>query len=246
MEQIVGRVAGCKACRQVPASSRLNKTSQGRQGKTTARPWLSRLRQAALQRSNGLVFWLLVALSLSTLAACVILPEWRQYQVLHASRQVQQYRLDRLGQQIDRQQRHLDALRTDPAVVRRLAQRDLALYRSNEKAVFVPVAATAGATGELVCRCSSAGAQGQAWTCPWHMGVEKPFVLDPGVPLAASPPPIIAKLVTYLPDYDYMGLFCDGPTRLILMVMSTALMVFAFLLFGWRSTLHGMSPHDEG
>ncbi|MBI4719064.1 MAG: hypothetical protein HY763_14760 [Planctomycetes bacterium] len=151
------------------------------------------------------VFWLLVLMGLSTLTPCVVLPEWRAYEALRYAEQVEQHRVEALQRSVDRQRRLLEALRTDPAVIGRLAQRDLGFRRPDEQAVSVRV--------------------------PDHVqGGAPPFVAEP---LRAPVP--IARLIACLPNLPYDRIFCDTESRPIVMGMSVALIAIAFVLFSRRS-----------
>ncbi len=164
-----------------------------------------RLGTPSSRRGEGAVFWLLTALAFSTFAPCVILPEWKRYEALSIQEQLERHRVTELQRAVDREKRLLEAIRTDPAVVTRLAQRDLGLSRRNERAILVsvPSASTAPA--------------------------------DEFVPTPPEPPALVAKATSLLPQYDYIGLFCDNRTRFPILVLSVALMALAFALFGQRA-----------
>ena len=163
-----------------------------------------------------LVFWLLALMGVSTFAPCVLLPEWRTYQALRVAEQAQQHRLKALQHVVDRERRLLEALRSDPAVINRFAQRDLSFRRPGERAVRVALPATDGnPVSRLV-----AGNVG-----------DEPFIPQP-----VTPPRCLARVLAHLPDYDYDRIFCDDETRPIIMGMSVALIGLAFGLFGRHRT----------
>ena len=172
---------------------------------------------------GGVVFWLLVLMGLSTFAPCVILPEWRAYEALVIASQAEQHRVDALQRVVDREHRHLKALRSDQAVIDRLAQRELRFRRVGERAVRV------SPPEEDDIRASLIGASSAADTL---------FVPEP-----VSPPTVIARLGSFLPDYDYEAVFCDDETRPIIMCMSVALICVAFGLFRPRETGVAGRPH---
>ena len=153
---------------------------------------------------NGPVFWLLVAMSMGTLAACVIVPEWRHLQLLTQAKQQHQQRVDLLQGHIDHQKRLLKALRTDPALVQRLAQRDLSLNTGQDKTVWV----------------STASAPTTRGTDPASAGIARQQSAT------AAPPS------NFLADYDFAALFCDEQARLMLLVLSTTLLAVAIYLSG--------------
>jgi len=156
---------------------------------------------------GGVVFWLLVLMGLSTFAPCVILPEWRNYERLRVAEQAQQHRLDALERRVEHERRMLDAMRSDPGVIGRFAQRDLSFRRLGEQVVRVSVPATATFVDTD----------------------ETPFI-----PRPVPPPPILEPILARLPDFDYDAVFCDDETRPIVMAMSVALVGVAFGLFGRR------------
>lgn len=103
-------------------------------------------RQSQIDNSprGGFVFWLLIAMGLATFTPCVLLPEWREYQALRLAEQHEQHRLDGLRRAVERERQMVDAVQSDPAVIARVAQRDLHFYRPGDTtvAVDVPLQAT--------------------------------------------------------------------------------------------------------
>ena len=83
------------------------------------------------------IFWSLVFLSFATFAPCVILPEWRAYEALEVARQREQHRLEVVLQAIDKEERLLEAMRSDPVIIDRVVQRDLRYQRAGERVVRV-------------------------------------------------------------------------------------------------------------
>ncbi|MCO6438954.1 MAG: hypothetical protein J5J06_17810 [Phycisphaerae bacterium] len=152
-------------------------------------------------RWGGMVFWGLVLLGYACLSMCVLLPEWRTWQLLRVEEQIQAYRLEDLGRSVERYRREIEALRSDPATVTRLAQREFNYHRRVEKTVSVPLVAA-------------------------QSGPERTF--EPEFP---SPPAAIAPLVARLPAYPYDRVFCDPGVRFIVLCMSLGLIVAAFTLF---------------
>ena len=94
-----------------------------------------------------MVYWLLLTLAVSTLAACVLLPEWRHLETLAAVEQAESDRADHMDRLVARERRNLSALTTDPAAMVRLAQRELTMVRRGEIAVPV-LLATENATSQ--------------------------------------------------------------------------------------------------
>lgn len=149
---------------------------------------------------NGLVFWILVLMAVGAFTPCVLLPEWRTYQALRTAEQAQQHRLDTLQSVVDRDRRLYEAMRSDPAVIARAAQRTLRFRRPGEVSVLL-----------------SAPVPGNP--------AEEQFVPD-----AVLAPPLLARGASYLPSYDYDAVFCDDRTRSIVMVMSVTLLIVALCL----------------
>jgi hypothetical protein len=150
-----------------------------------------------------LVSWVLLLMALGTFTPCVLLPEWRAYQVLQMAEQAERHRVGQMRHVVGRERRLVEALQTDPAVIRRVAQRELGFKMPGDRAVLVSVSPEADSTDAL----------GASF-----------------VPQLVPPPPVLARAASYLPDYPYDRVFCDERTRLIVMGMSVALMLVAVCL----------------
>ena len=150
---------------------------------------------------------MLILMGLAAFTPCVVLPEWREYQALRAAEQAERHRLDEMQRVVDRERNLLEAMQSDPAVIARLAQRDLHFHRPGDKSVAVSVPLTTTA-------------------------LQDPFVAEP-----IAPPVSLARARSYLPDFNYDGLFCDDRTRPIILVMSVGLIVTAIALFSGRTPL---------
>ena len=146
------------------------------------------------------VAWLLMFMGLATFAPAVILPEWRSYESLKISEQVERHRLDTLQRVVNRQRRALSALQSDPAVLVRLAKRDLGYREPGTDAVAVAA------------------------------GSVPPPSRDPFIPAPVPPPAVLRPLLARLPALNYDAIFCDAATRPIMIAMSMALMVSAIWL----------------
>ena len=156
---------------------------------------------------GGFVYWMLLLMGLATFTPCVVLPEWREYQALRMAEQTERHRLDEMQRVVDRERNLLDAMQSDPAVIGRLAQRDLHFHRPGDTSVAVSVPLTANAP-------------------------QAPFVGEP-----IEPPVALARARSYLPDFNYDALFCDNRTRPIIMVMSVGLIVTAIALFSGKTSV---------
>lgn len=84
-----------------------------------------------------LVFWGLMLMGLAGLAFTSLYPEWQELKMLEAAAAVQEQRLASLQQHHQRLDRELHALRSDPGVVGRLAQRELGYVLPARRTVYL-------------------------------------------------------------------------------------------------------------
>jgi len=168
------------------------------------------------ERSSVLLPWILLIMALSTLAPSVILPEWRAYQAMHVARQAEQHRLVSMRRVVDRERRHLEALHRDPAVLSRLARRELRFRAADEQVIPVSVA---GPVDDSVDQAE-----------------------DRFTPAPVVPPAAVARAASYLPDYPYDRVFCDDRTRVVLIGMSVALMLLALCIPSRATPRHDDRP----
>jgi hypothetical protein len=155
------------------------------------------------ERADRWVFWLLFTLAAVAFAPCVIVPVWLDY---GETRQAEQRQLDevrRAQAEVDRQRRLAEALRSDPAVIARAAQRELEYTIPGQLQVDVAP--------------DRASPQDEA--------------VDPAESAAADPPIPPLPIARYLPKLNYRAVFCDPQTRLLIALMSGGLLVTAFVLF---------------
>lgn len=152
------------------------------------------------ERGSTVVPWLLLLMALGAFTPCVLLPEWRTYQAVHQAEQAERHRLESLRRVVDHERRLLQALTNNTAVIARVAQRELRFQEHGTQSVLVSVP-------------------------PVRRPREEPFV-----PAPVLPPPILARVATYLPDYNYDRVFCADETRPIIMAMSAALTVVALCM----------------
>jgi hypothetical protein len=155
--------------------------------------------------AQTILFWALAGLALAAFVPCILVPEWKHYELLHLREQWEQFRVDQLQAAVNREKRLLEAIRTDPAVVARLAQRDLGLARRNERAILVSVPSVPEPSGPRF------------------------------APTPPELPSIVARWRGFLPNYEYESLFTNPRTRVPILLMSTGLMALAFWLFGRES-----------
>lgn len=145
-------------------------------------------------------------MGVASFAPCVIVPEWRDYQAARIAEQREQHRLDQLRRAVEREQRRLQAMQNDPAVVARIAQRDLGFRRVDSTAVAVDVPQINAEDDD-----------------------------PPFVPQRVAPPEWFSRATSFLPDLDYDAVFCDDRTRPVVMLMSVGLILVAAVLFQRRN-----------
>ena len=113
-------------------------------------------------------------------------------------------------------------MRTDPAAIARLAQRDLSFHRLGEQVVRVAV--------------------------PLPSDVFAPSSSDaigvPFVPVPVEPPAIVARALGFLPAFDYDSVFNDKRMRPLVLGLSVGLLVFSFWLFSGGTTT-GLNPPSD-
>lgn len=160
------------------------------------------------RRGGAAVFWVLILLGVGTFAPCILVPEWRAYQLAKVAEQREKHRIDRLKALVDRERRQLDAIQNDPTVVARLAQRDLGFHRPGETVVPVPIDYS----------------DSQAHLA--DVDDDESFVPTPVVP-----PAWFSRVFWWLPDLNYDAIFCEPSTRCTVMLMSMSVIIVAVVLF---------------
>ncbi|MCC7293892.1 MAG: hypothetical protein IT449_17675 [Phycisphaerales bacterium] len=153
--------------------------------------------------SAPILFWGLLLLGTSGLAPAILLPQWRAYESMCVAEQREQHRHQRMAEAVAQERRLLDGLRTDPALVERVAQRDLSVQPVEGDIVAVAAAAE-------VVESTDAG-----------------FVPAP-VPAPTWMQPTLARL----PSLDYDAVFCEPPTRTVIIVSSLGVICTALMLYG--------------
>jgi hypothetical protein len=123
-------VAGTIPARRLPSAF------DDRSSSSTLHPSSFRLHPSSL-----LVYLLLLAMAVAAFAPCVLLPEWRQLQALRLVEAAELARVADMEVLLARERRLIEAMTTDPAVVARLAQRELGYRRADERAI--PIAGDA-------------------------------------------------------------------------------------------------------
>ncbi len=172
-------------------------------------------------RCAGVVFWGLLLLAAPVFAMCILAPEWRTYEAMRVAERVEQDDQNLLKQRLARLRQDLRALRQDPAVVARLARRDLGYRRIGERYIPVTLTAQDAVPASQDSQLVSSNFGGSEEDHPDGRGDRAPVVPWPH------------RWAGLLPDYAYDRVFCAEPTRTIVFVMSTALIAIAYALF-WR------------
>lgn len=85
------------------------------------------------------MFWVLVGMAAAVFAPCVLLPVWREYQALKYAEQIEQAAVEQARDDLFSEHRRLAALQNDPAVIARLAQRDLHYRQRGERVISVAI-----------------------------------------------------------------------------------------------------------
>jgi cell division protein FtsB len=152
---------------------------------------------------RALLFWSFVGVALLLFAACLLLPEWRQTEQYAARLEARQRRVDELRRRVVAQERTLEALRSDPLIIARLAERELRYRRPDEEEVFLP-ASTANIVQE---------------------GMRVPEFAPAAV--GYLPPWLAARL----PRGSWIRVFYDSPDREVCLTMAGVLFVTAFWIY---------------
>ncbi len=165
---------------------------------------------------GSVVFWMLLLMSVAAFAPCILLPEWRELQALKLAEEAESFRVERMQERVDREERLLDAVRSDPVLVARLAQRELGLRVPHENTMPLPGTSRANDT------------------------IPNTVVADPGDKVLADIPLRAVKPGAVWPDLMWDRIFFDDRTRPLIMAMSIGLALIAFGLFG-----RNHQPHAE-
>lgn len=167
---------------------------------------------AECHAGRSFVSWLLIFMALAVLAPSILLPEWRAYQRVRMAEQAEQHKLHTLQSVVARERRMHKATRDDPAVLARLAQRELGFRQVGRRPV--PVLLEPSVAPEVT-------PENDAFT-----------------PQPPPVPPVLARVASHLPGYDYDAVFCDPSLRLVVMAMSLGLLGVGLWLATARDAQH--------
>ena len=149
---------------------------------------------------RALLFWSFVGISLLLFAACLLLPEWRQAEQYAARQEARQWRVDELRRRGAAQERTLEALRSDPLIIARVAERELRYRRPDEEEVYLP------ASTKSIVREGTRVSEFQ----PAEVGYLPPWV------------------AARIPDGPWIRVFFDSPDREVCLTMAAVLFISAF------------------
>jgi cell division protein FtsB len=150
------------------------------------------------------MFWLLVIPASVVFAACVLAPVWEDYRAMALAEHLETETVERMRADIERLERQLEGLRNDPAVIARVAQRDLGYHRSNRDIVYVAPYPSAQAYGNAISDTES------------------------------EPSSLIDAYLNRLPFARHRDAFLDTQTRIRLMCLCGAVVAAAFILYPAR------------
>lgn len=155
---------------------------------------------------TALVSWVLLFMAMAAFVPCIVLPEWRAYQQICEAEQAEQHRLANMQRVVDRETHRLDSLQRDPAVLARMAKRELRFQEEGMRTVAVAVA-------------------------PCYPPTPAAFVATP-----VLGPKWVRRFTDRLPALDYDNIFCDSGSRTTIMAMSVGLMLLGVSLATQRSS----------
>jgi len=183
-----------------------------------------------LRAPGGFVYWSLLLMGFATFAPAILMPEYRTYQALLLREQWERERLERLEHSVNRERRMLEGLRGDPAVIARVAQRELGFRRTDDQWVNIQPAHASGSA--MLAAQTGLIANPEAPIEVWDDHDEpQATASDQGV---SALPPLIGSVVAALPPLPYDFLFVQEPTRSIMICLGMAAIGAAILLFGRR------------
>lgn len=184
------------------------------QGGASARWWgTSSINLAARQPvAHAIMFYLLTFAAMILFAPCVLVPIWKGIQRLQADEQAVAVVIAGLRDQIQQNNRHIEALESDPQVIGRVARRELNKRMPDEEHIRWTASELAALRLNL----------------PHEV---KPL---PEVPVT-TPPAWVESMNRWLPAWATSDLFAKPPHRQMLLVMAGALLLTAFVLYTPRA-----------
>jgi len=190
---------------------------------------------------HPVVFWMLLVMGAAVFAPCVLLPEWREYQAVRLSEDREAAKVKGMEAVVDRQRQLLEGLQSDPAVIARIAQRDLHFHRPGDGAVYVgsldsqmetvdPRLSPDGEMNESLD--SEPGAAGDAdFFDDSAIALDSDAIDSLPEPKSIEPPKYLQPYLARLPAFNYDAIFCDPQARPMVMGLSVALIAAAVLIY---------------
>lgn len=184
---------------------------------------------------GGFVYWSLVLMGLTAFAPAVLLPEWRAVEALRVREQLERRRLENLENAVDRERRMIEGLRGDPAVIGRVAQRELGFRRVEDQSVLLRSDDFSVQHQQATKLDTMVDLAVESDQTPDDTPVDSPS----GVPMdgAREVPEFFAGLARLAPPLPYDRLYGHGGARTIMMILGMSAIGAAVLLFGRRPNL---------
>jgi len=165
------------------------------------------------QAGHTAAFWFLMVIAFAVFTPCVLMPAWIRYGELYRQEQIMAARVAAMTEAQDKLDRTIEALRTDPGVNERVAIRELGYKRHGEMA-------------------AASLWDGNKWQLLQSL---EPIEVNVA-PNDLQLPVAMSRLLSYLPNWPYVEVFCESPYRETSLAMSIALMGFAFILYQRRES----------
>jgi hypothetical protein len=166
---------------------------------------------ARSSRGATLLFWLMALTGTATLAACLILPPWLEHQAALRAHADARRHVAELEARVQVLEKHIAHLRNDPAYVERLAHEEFGITTPGVQTILLD--RSEGAASDPASEDTSAGTVG---------------------PGEEQTPDVSALVTEALECRPLVSVFVLDQTRPIVMAMSAALLLAAFLLFRTR------------
>ncbi|MBI1826152.1 MAG: hypothetical protein HY287_04205 [Planctomycetes bacterium] len=187
------------------------------------------------------VFWLLLLMGIAAFAPCILLPEWREFQAVRLAEDRQAAKVRGMEEVVDHQRQLLEGLQSDPAVISRIAQRDLHFHHPGDGAVYVRELDSALETVDPRMRAGgdenvtvNSGSESPTDVATFDdsaISIDSDSIEPAPEPRPLDPPRFLQPYLARLPLFNYDAIFCDPQTRPMVMGLSVALIAAAVLIF---------------
>jgi hypothetical protein len=184
---------------------------------------------------------MLLIMGIAAFAPCILLPEWREFQAVRLAEDREAAKVRSMEEVVDHQRQLLEGLQSDPAVIARIAQRDLHFRHPGDGAVYVTGLESILETVDP--KLSAGGEENLTVDSARENPVEVATFDDSAVtidvdefdsspePKPIDPPKFLQPYLARLPIFNYDAVFCDPQTRPMVMGLSVALIAAAVLIF---------------